>query len=91
MVLFDYIQTRSCSTDSKLFLCPTEGLNAWDSNELGRLCHRFGGEPVASFMQPPARPIMPSLAHALFNDQTHDNESPIQVCRHLLTAYFTAS
>jgi len=55
----------------------TEGLNAWDASELGRLIHRFGGSPVGSFMQPPARPIMPSMAHALFFDQTHDNESPI--------------
>ena len=55
----------------------TEGLNAWEARELGRLIHRFGGSPVGSFMQPPARPIMPSMAHALFFDQTHDNESPI--------------
>jgi len=58
-------------------LCVIEGLNAWDASELGRLIHRFGGSPVGSFMQPPARPIMPSMAHALFFDQTHDNESPI--------------
>ena len=25
-----------------------ESLNAWDANELGRLVHRFGGEPVAA-------------------------------------------
>ena len=62
---------------SKLTCVMLEGLNAWEARELGRLIHRFGGSPVGSFMQPPARPIMPSMSHALFFDQTHDNESPI--------------
>ena len=63
-----------------MFLIVTsEGLNAGDSRDLGRLIHRFGGQPVGSFMQPPARLVVPSMAHALIFDQTHDNESPIQV------------
>jgi glycogen debranching enzyme len=61
-----------------IFLCE-EGLNAIDSRDLGRFIHRFGGQPVGAFMQPPARPLVPSMAHALFYDQTHDNASPIQV------------
>ena len=65
-----------------------EGLNAWEANELGRLIHRSGGSPVGSFMQPPARPIMPSMAHALFFDQTHDNESPISASHLSSTVLF---
>jgi len=64
---------------SWLILTISEGLNAQDSRDLGRIIHRFGGQPVGSFMQPPARLLVPSMAHALIFDQTHDNESPIQV------------
>ncbi|ESO09331.1 hypothetical protein HELRODRAFT_109597 [Helobdella robusta] len=55
-----------------------EGLNGLTARELSRLVHRYGGSPVGSFIQLPARLIMPSVAHALFMDQTHDNESVIQ-------------
>ncbi|XP_063431014.1 glycogen debranching enzyme-like [Mytilus trossulus] len=56
-----------------------ESLNAGNANEQGRLIHRYGGHSVGSFNQPRLRPLLPTTAHALLFDQTHDNKSPIEL------------
>ncbi|KAJ3123418.1 hypothetical protein HK098_001911 [Nowakowskiella sp. JEL0407] len=40
-----------------------EGMNAWDSFELSRLVHRYGGEPVGSLTFPPEHFPLDMLGH----------------------------
>ncbi|KAH9506703.1 hypothetical protein DERF_011421 [Dermatophagoides farinae] len=65
-----------------------EAMSASTPFELQRQVYRFGGQPVGSFIPDLiktgdteeilySRPMIPSVTHAIFFDQTHDNESPI--------------
>ncbi len=57
-----------------------EGLRAWDSHELGRLVYHYGGAVVGGFAQPDVQPLQACrVAHAILFDQTHDNQSAIEV------------
>lgn len=53
-------------------LLSVEAMFAPIPRELGRLVYKFGGEPVASFFS--SSTLIPSVAHAMFMDATHDNE-----------------
>lgn len=55
-----------------------EALSANDCQDQGRLVYKYGGTSVGSFIQPRVQPLLPTTAHALFFDQTHDNESPVE-------------
>jgi glycogen debranching enzyme len=58
-----------------------EAMSAPDCRELGRLIHRYGGEPIGSFPQcmKECSIIKEKRARALLTDATHDNEPPLTV------------
>jgi glycogen debranching enzyme len=55
-----------------------EAMSANDSWELGRLCHRHGGNAVAAIIPRYPLALRPCLPGALFMDCTHDNQTPSQ-------------
>lgn len=50
------------------------------------MVYKYGGSPVASFFQPKCQILKPSVAHALFMDATHDNESVVKVGTNIRTS-----
>ncbi|XP_061181595.1 glycogen debranching enzyme-like isoform X2 [Saccostrea echinata] len=55
-----------------------EAMSAGSCSDLGRLVYKYGGTACGSFIQPRVQPLLPTTAQALFFDQTHDNESPVE-------------
>lgn len=54
-----------------------ESLSAKDCRDLGRQIHRYGvNRPAGAFFDRPlSTKLYPSVAHAIIYDQTHDNQS----------------
>lgn len=57
-----------------------ESLSACDCHDLGRQVHRYGASrPAGAFFERnSARRLYPSVSHAVFYDQTHDNPSVLE-------------
>ncbi|CAH8641298.1 unnamed protein product [Schistosoma bovis] len=57
-----------------------ESLSACDCHDLGRQVHRYGASrPAGAFFErASARRLYPSVSHAVFYDQTHDNPSVLE-------------
>lgn len=81
LLVFAELFTNSEFLDNKfvaqlgITMLVRECLNAWNANEQSRFVHRFGGQAVGSFYQPPHRPLLETVANAILYDLTHDNPS----------------